>query len=106
MSYAELERSKGADILVNCTPVGMFPKVDVSPVAKETAGNFDTVLDLIYNPQETRLLREARECGLKTCNGLPMLVGQALYAQEHWQEKKIDLAMMKPLQQLLSGHFS
>ena len=106
ISYAEMERSTGADILVNCTPAGMFPNVDVSPVTKENVRNFATVLDLNYNPQETKLLREARGYGLKVCNGLPMLVGQAVFAQEYWQERKIDLAIMAPLLQLLQGHFA
>ena len=48
----------------------------------------------------------AREYGLKTCNGLPMLVGQAVFAQEHWQEQKIDLAIMEPLEQMVRGHFA
>ena len=105
LSYEELACSKGADILVNCTPVGMFPQIDVSPVEKETLSRFGTVVDLIYNPFETKLLREAREQGLKTCNGLPMLVGQAVFAQELWQERKIGLSILEPLQRLLMEHF-
>ena len=106
MSYSELACANGADILINCTPVGMFPQVDVSPVARETLVRFGTVVDLIYNPYETKLLREARELGLKTCNGLPMLVGQAVFAQELWQERKIELSILEPLQNLLMEHFA
>ncbi len=105
LSYDELSCSKGADILINCTPVGMFPQIDVSPVERELLSRFGTVVDLIYNPFETKLLREAREQGLKTCNGLPMLVGQAVFAQEFWQERKIGLSILEPLQRLLMEHF-
>lgn len=70
------------DLLVNCTPVGMHPDVAASPL---TGGGFDgrLVYDLIYNPQETRLLREARLAGCETIGGLDMLVAQA-EAQCRW----------------------
>jgi 3-dehydroquinate dehydratase / shikimate dehydrogenase len=64
------------DLLVNATPVGMYPKVDETPLP---GARFDgqLVYDLIYNPPETRLLREARAAGCDTLGGLPMLVAQA-----------------------------
>ncbi|MEO8257351.1 MAG: shikimate dehydrogenase [Acidobacteriota bacterium] len=71
------------DLLVNCTPVGMYPEVDATPVpaAHLSPG---LVYDLIYNPDETRLLRDAQAAGCRTIGGLEMLVGQARKQFEWW----------------------
>jgi shikimate dehydrogenase len=103
-SYAELASSTGADIMINCTPVGMFPNIRESPVDRQIFKKCCLAIDLIYNPAETLFLREARECGLRTCNGLTMLIGQAVYAQELWQNRKIDMAAVDPLYSLLLEH--
>jgi 3-dehydroquinate dehydratase/shikimate dehydrogenase len=64
------------DLLVNCTPVGMYPRVDDTPVSgEELTGRY--VYDLVYNPPATRLLREAASAGCETIGGLDMLVEQA-----------------------------
>jgi 3-dehydroquinate dehydratase / shikimate dehydrogenase len=64
------------DVLVNCTPVGMYPRVDETPVAPEQiTGRY--VYDLIYNPGTTRLLRDAAAVGCQPIGGLEMLVAQA-----------------------------
>jgi 3-dehydroquinate dehydratase/shikimate dehydrogenase len=64
------------DLLVNCTPVGMYPRVDDTPVSiEELTGRH--VYDLVYNPPATRLLREAASAGCETIGGLDMLVEQA-----------------------------
>lgn len=80
---AELDVAHGAwppagswDLLVNTTPVGTWPEVDESPLAILPDGGA-TVYDLVYNPPETRLLREARQKGCRTIGGLAMLVAQA-----------------------------
>lgn len=52
VNYLHLERYTG-DLLINCTPVGMYPKTDVSPVGLETVEHFETAVDLIYNPAKT-----------------------------------------------------
>jgi 3-dehydroquinate dehydratase/shikimate dehydrogenase len=64
------------DVLVNCTPVGMHPHVDATPMAA-SALKGHLVYDLVYNPGETRLLRDARAAGCDTIGGLAMLVAQA-----------------------------
>jgi 3-dehydroquinate dehydratase/shikimate dehydrogenase len=64
------------DILINATPVGMHPRVDDTPVAAESL-RAGVVFDLVYNPAETRLLREARQGGARTVSGLDMFVEQA-----------------------------
>jgi shikimate dehydrogenase len=71
------------DLLVNCTPVGMYPHVDETPIdASHLTGQ--CVYDLIYNPADTRLLREAAGAGCRTVGGLEMLVAQAHEQFEWW----------------------
>jgi len=76
------------DILINCTPVGMHPHVDASPIdfAAWTPAD-DTrpiVFDTIYNPHETKLLRDAKAAGCKTIPGIEMFVRQAAAQYELW----------------------
>lgn len=88
IGYNELADKKG-DIIINCTPCGMYPKVDASPVSRDVLKGFGTAVDLIYNPEETVFLRQAKDSGLKTVNGLYMLVGQAVAAQEIWNGTRL-----------------
>lgn len=67
------------DVLANTTSVGMVPDTDATPVPKSAieAGGFSVVFDAVYNPLETKLLREAKACGCAQASGLDMFVGQA-----------------------------
>lgn len=76
------------DLLINASPVGMYPNVDEIPVNSSALKNIKAVFDCIYNPKKTLLLREAEKFGCKTCGGMAMLVWQAAAAQEIWFEKK------------------
>lgn len=78
------------DLLVNATPVGMYPKVGNMPVAKDILGGCRAVFDAVYNPGDTALLVAARECGCLTQGGMPMLVWQAAAAQEIWLGVEFD----------------
>lgn len=89
IDYARLDALQG-DVLVNCTPVGMFPKVGAAPVSPEVSFAFDASVDLIYNPAQTLFLKQAAEAGNKAVNGLFMLVAQAVAAQEIWQGERYD----------------
>lgn len=75
-------------VLVNCTPVGMFPRAEDCPLAPSVMEvllpRATAVLDLIYNPEETCLLRAARERGIPAVNGLIMLRAQAIDAERLW----------------------
>jgi len=73
-----------ADILLNATPVGMHPKTDDTPIPKEWLKPETVVFDIVYNPIETRLLREARQLGCKTVSGFDMFVSQAVAQFELW----------------------
>jgi 3-dehydroquinate dehydratase / shikimate dehydrogenase len=85
------------DLLVNCTPVGMFPNVAATPVeAAALSGPAGRcVYDLVYNPPTTRLLREAAAAGCATIGGLEMLVGQAVEQFESWTGVKAPADVMK-----------
>jgi 3-dehydroquinate dehydratase/shikimate dehydrogenase len=82
------------DLLVNCTPVGMHPHVDETPLdASLLTGRY--VYDLVYNPTNTRLLREARAAGCQTIGGLEMLVAQAAEQFEWWTGRKPVVGIMR-----------
>lgn len=83
--YGNLARHADAALLVNATPVGMHPDVDASPVEDLSVfPKLEAVLDLIYNPPKTKLLADAQKHGIRTVNGLRMLVVQAAVASELW----------------------
>ncbi len=74
----------GYDLVINGTPVGMFPNTDACVLSPEIIGKCSAAFDVIYNPAETNFLRYAAEAGVKNSNGLNMLVRQAAAAQEIW----------------------
>ncbi|MEJ5292164.1 MAG: shikimate dehydrogenase [Candidatus Methanosuratincola sp.] len=88
-------REVSPDVLVNATPLGMAPWVEGSPVDADVLRPGMVVFDLVYNPAETRLLREARRRGCTAVGGLDMLVGQAAAAFEIWTGVKAPLLEMR-----------
>jgi shikimate dehydrogenase len=88
-NYENLSRHADADIVVNTTPVGMYPNTGVAAVDLTAFPNCQGVLDVIYNPRRTALLIQAEELGLPCSDGLPMLVAQAKAAEEHFFDKTI-----------------
>ncbi len=83
-------------LIANCTPLGMAPKVDASPwLAGTPFPPTAFVYDLIYNPSETRLTREARAAGLRSATGLGMLVEQGLLAFELWTGQRASRTTMR-----------
>lgn len=81
-NYENLSRHFDADILVNTTPVGMFPDCPKRLVDLSEFTRLECVLDLIYNPCRTQLLADAQELGIPCANGLKMLVAQAVRSAE------------------------
>ena len=77
-----IKKHSDAEIIVNATPIGMYPKNGVSPVSLSSFQGCSAVLDLIFNPARTALLIQAEELGIPAINGLPMLVAQAAQAFE------------------------
>lgn len=84
VTYEDLQDHSDAEIIVNATPVGMYPRNGEAPVDLRDFPRCLGVLDLIYNPQRTRLLFQAGELGIPCSDGLPMLVAQAAAAEEHF----------------------
>ena len=71
-----------AEVLINATPVGMYPKNGMTPVSLTYFPNLTAVVDVIYNPEKTALILDAEERGITSTSGLPMLVAQAKVAAE------------------------
>lgn len=88
-NYKNLYLHKDAAVIVNATPVGMFPNTGVSPVYLTDFPHLEGVLDLIYNPSKSALLLQAENLGLVAVNGLYMLVAQAKESAEHFIAAKI-----------------
>lgn len=80
---------KDAEIIINTTPVGMYPHVDDQPTDLSQFPNCKGVLDLIYNPGRTRLLLQAKDLGVPCSNGLSMLVAQATAAAKYFTGEDI-----------------
>ncbi|HNE04986.1 MAG TPA: shikimate dehydrogenase [Anaerolineales bacterium] len=84
VNYSNLQPST-FDLLVNTTPLGMTPNTEASPLPEGTELSKNTfVYDLVYNPRETKLVRDARAQGLNASTGLGMLIEQAALAFEKW----------------------
>ncbi|HAC62658.1 MAG TPA: shikimate dehydrogenase [Cyanothece sp. UBA12306] len=84
-------------LLINTTPIGMYPKIDQSPIDPsliEQLSSEAIVYDLIYNPHPTQLLQKAKQKGLMIIDGLEMLAKQGAIALEIWLEKPVPIEIM------------
>lgn len=86
-----------AQVIVNTSPVGMYPNVNESPIDLSLFSTLESVVDVIYNPLKTRLLVEAEEKGCQVADGLIMLVAQAVKAIEIFTHKKLDSSIISSL---------
>ncbi|OGP57426.1 MAG: shikimate dehydrogenase [Deltaproteobacteria bacterium RBG_13_61_14] len=89
------EEIRKADLLIQCSPVGMHPKVDETPVPAKLLRKDLIVMDIVYNPRETRLLREAKAQGAQTIPGLEMFLNQAVLQFEKWTGKPAPAEIMR-----------
>ncbi|MGL4593988.1 MAG: shikimate dehydrogenase [Thermoguttaceae bacterium] len=85
------------DILVNCTPVGMHPNVNDSPFDKSGISGKTLVFDAIYNPENTLLIKSAKEKGCKVVTGVDMFVGQACLQFKLFTGQKASASFMRQL---------
>ena len=90
VNYENVFEHADAELLVNTTPVGMYPNNGASPLDLTGFPNLECVLDLIYNPMKTALLLQAEAHGIPNANGLSMLVAQALRSAERFLGTAID----------------
>ena len=88
-NYQNLNRHADTSVIVNATPVGMYPNVGISPVDLAMFPNLEGVLDIVYNPARTQILLDAEKRGLVTENGLWMLVAQAKESAEWFLDTPI-----------------
>ncbi len=93
-SYSDLA-SIQAEILVNTTSVGMVPNIDETVIPPELLGNFEVVMDIVYAPLQTRLLREASQKGCIVIDGLAMLLYQGAAQFEIWTGQRPPLNVMR-----------
>lgn len=89
------EESENADILINTTPLGMYPNVEKSPISAEFLHEDLLVFDVVYNPLKTKLMKDAKNKGCNTLGGLDMLVNQGALAFEWWTNRKPNIELMK-----------
>ncbi|MEJ2222660.1 MAG: shikimate dehydrogenase [Desulfobacterales bacterium] len=83
------------EVLINTTPLGMHPETDAAPIPKEELTKKMIVMDIVYNPLETRLLKEAAAGGCRTINGLEMFVFQGAKQFELWTGQKAPVGVMR-----------
>ena len=88
-TYAHLDRHADAAVIVNATPVGMYPNVAASPVDLCLFPHLEGVLDVVYNPMRTKLLQQAETLCIPHAGGLTMLVWQAVRARELFDGKTV-----------------
>ncbi|WP_455631752.1 shikimate dehydrogenase [Megamonas sp.] len=93
-----------ADLLVNTTPLGMFPNIDTAvPIEWEKVKRDAFVYDIVYTPAKTRFLQEAQACGHKILNGEKMLAEQGAASLRYWTGEKVDVeVMVKALREYLA----
>lgn len=100
ITYDQLKLHYDADLLVNATPVGMFPHAGVSPLSKEELSAFTSlqyVIDLIYNPLRSQLLLDAESLGILNANGLKMLVAQAARASSLFLKQDVSSSQIESI---------
>jgi len=83
------------EILINTTPVGMHPETDATPIPKEELSKEMVVMDIVYNPLDTRLLKEAAAKKCRTINGVAMFVFQGVHQFELWTGQKAPVDVMQ-----------
>ena len=89
VDYDQLPFLRG-DVLINTTPVGMYPNVEKCIVDKTVVENYEYIIDLVYNPIFTKLMQIGVKSGKKCIPGLYMLVSQGITSQGYWQGIKMD----------------
>lgn len=101
-NYGNLHLHADASVIINATPVGMYPNIGVSPIGLNRFPKLEGVLDVIYNPAKTKLLLDAESLGIPHENGLWMLVAQAKEASEYFTGKKLPDSCIEKIHGILS----
>lgn len=96
-NYTNLNLHEDADIIVNTTPVGMYPSCPASPLSLKQFPNLSGVVDVIFNPSKTGIILEAEDLNIPSISGLKMLVAQAKEAEEHFFGKTLSEAQIEDI---------
>ena len=99
--YRNLQLHQDAALIVNTTPVGMYPNTGVSPVDLALFPKLEAVLDVVYNPARTKLLLDAEKRGIPTANGLLMLVAQAKEAAQWFTGAELPDSVIPEIHRML-----
>ncbi len=89
VSYEQAAKMTDSQVIINTTPVGMYPNIDKRIIDISVYPDLVGVFDVIYNPICSQLVLDAKKCGITACGGLYMLVGQAVFAAEKFMDTKI-----------------
>ena len=94
LSYEEVYAfHTDVDVIFNTSPVGMYPKNNATPIDLKKFPRLTALIDVVYNPIKTKLVREAQALGIRAEGGLYMLGAQAVYAYEHFTGKTVDKSL-------------
>ncbi|MDU1023472.1 MAG: shikimate kinase [Peptoniphilus harei] len=96
-NYENIEKFSDFNVIINASPVGMYPHNMDCKVALSKFKKLEAVIDLIYNPLNTKLILDGKKLGIKTMNGLLMLVAQAFFAGELFLDEKFDESLIEKI---------
>lgn len=99
IQYIEIQKLNKVDLIVNCTPLGMYPDVEHNPIINKNEIESKYLIDLIYNPYKTALMKKYELKGTKVINGLYMLVAQALKSESIWNNNE-DIASDETIEKI------
>ena len=105
-NYRNLDQHSDASIIVNCTPVGMYPDVQNSPIDLAAFPKLEGVLDLVYNPANTQMLQQAELLGIPCIKGLWMLIAQAKKSAEIFTNGNIDDSVITSIHKKMQKQMS
>lgn len=104
INYENCYEKTDTEVIINATPVGMYPSVNEKPIDISRFPALKGVADCIYNPAETLLVKDCEARGIKCCSGLSMLAAQGVKAEEIWLGKKLDNRLIGELIGVLKGN--
>ena len=103
INYENCYEKTDTEVIINSTPVGMYPNIDQKPLVVSRFPRLTGVADCIYNPAETLLLKDCKKLGINCCSGMAMLAAQGVKAEEIWLGKKADNRIIDRLINVLKG---
>jgi shikimate dehydrogenase len=106
ITYEEAAKNHNdATLIINTSPIGMYPNVDATPIDLAPYTHLTAVVDIIYNPTLTKFMEQAISQSVLAVNGIEMLVAQAKYAVEYFLDTKIEDAVIETISTELNNKF-